>query len=143
MPCPHFKSLFFVFSDICDQGLQLEGQVEYTPQLLGDEEWEEKYIDGSGTKKYVVNIAQFFSVTRQANSTENIDTVQIFKKLRDWILEQDKQKNYPSFPNNCHIQEITATGGSIAGENENGMKCQMQIIINYYKESEDTLWLKN
>lgn len=72
------------------------------------------YIDGSVLKQYTFTIIDFESVTYNAivksagYSNENVDDYLQVQELIDWITQQNKNRNFPDFGEDCQIDVIRA-----------------------------------
>lgn len=77
-----------------------------------DKSIQKPYIDGSVLKRYTFTIIDFRSVTYQAivNSpshiNENVEEYIDIQAIIDWVDEQNEARNYPSFGNDCEIDEM-------------------------------------
>lgn len=137
MSCPHFQSLFFVFPQIDDNGIITNNQVSLTPEAIGGDDTLNEFIDGSKIKQYTFAVAQYSMFFREVNIPTNINIIGVFENIVDWIEQQSKEGSFPHFPQNCHIEEIKAYPGAIAGEDETGVKMQFSTQIKYLEEREE------
>lgn len=79
-----------------------------------DTDAQQPYIDGSVYKEYTFNIIAFKSVSYNpvvkgvGYPDENVDDMAQVQALIDWVNDQDEQRNYPDFGENCVIDRIQA-----------------------------------
>lgn len=70
------------------------------------------YIDGSVLKRYQFTIIDFRSVSYQSivnspnHTNENVEEYIDIQAIIDWVEEQNDLRNYPSFGNDCEIDEM-------------------------------------
>lgn len=109
-----------------------ENPITYTPETAGKDEWLKKYVDGGGIKLYSFMLSQYCPLVSQSGTDANIVTLGIFEKVLEWVDEQNKAKEFPSFPRGCEIQSIETTPAMIAGQDEIGAKLQCVVQLKYY-----------
>lgn len=130
------SDLCFIAGQYDTDGLLLSGQVIYTPETAGKDEWIKRYVDGGGIKQYCFVVSQFAPLVCQSNTPANIVTLGIFERVVEWVEEQAREGAFPVFPDDCSIQRIEATPATIAAQDESGVKLQFTVRIEYYKETE-------
>lgn len=94
-----------------------------------------KYVDGDTMKKFQCVIRQVKPLSRQSNTTENIEEMQAVKKFLDWINEQGKKRNFPDFGEKCEVQKMSTPEGvdypMLAGEYEGTALYSFPFEITY------------
>lgn len=138
MNCPTLakNDMFFNFAHEEDDNKQIVTQA--TDKVL-----ERPFIDGSVLKQYTFTLIDYRSVVYQAlvniqgYSNENVDEMFDVQSIIDWIEEQEDNRNYPDFGNECVVDEIHALTES---PNLNGVdrettpnlaKYSVAIRVNY------------
>ena len=84
------------------------------------------YIDGSVSKLYTFTIIDFRSVSDLAivklsgYASENIEDLSDVQALIDWIAEQNENRVYPDFGEDCVVESIKTTteNPNLVGVNE-------------------------
>lgn len=123
------KNLFFVFGDI-------EGVVNpyiMSPISVIKDEITKEFLVGDD-RRCTVNIAWFYEINKNANIGGEINLDNIANNLLvvyNALLARIDTKDYPQIEN---IRSIVLTSAELSSADEYGMKCQFQIIINYYRE---------
>ena len=110
LTCEDFKSspLYFNY-------LKAKDGTKGILTLSNDRSIQEPYIDGSVQKRYQFTIQDFRSISDNALvrlpgfNNENVSDFEDVQKLLDWIKEQNKNRNYPDFGEDCLIDDMTAT----------------------------------
>jgi len=75
----------------------------------------ETYVDGSTLRRYTFTIVTFQSITENAvvkdgqHPNENVEDLQSFQSLIDWIAEQSNKHNYPDFGDGYIIDDVSTT----------------------------------
>lgn len=133
--CSAIKDLYFTFSQ------SNTGDTVLIPDTAYTDEWDDDmpFIDGTGFKHCIFTIVRFVAYSTVPNSTENIRASLDIQQIAEWIEQQEKQKNYPDFPEHCKIQEIQVlpfANGGLVGQDENGAKYMFSMQINYYYDKE-------
>jgi len=132
--CPDIQSLYFVQGEYDEnRQIKLNEQVVYTPQGAGVDTWQKRYIREKGIKLYSFAVSQYAPMVSQVNTSANIEVINAFEKIVNWIEEQNRKKHYPLFPSDCKILKIEAFPGNIAGADEKGVKMQFITQIRYEK----------
>lgn len=93
----------------------------------------ESYIDGSRRVEFLfaINLTKEFDI---GTSDINLQAVQEFENLAEWIELQDSLANYPDFGDNVTIEsvEVLETTPSVTVDNQNQVaKYQGQFKITY------------
>lgn len=98
----------------------------------------ETFIDSSRTVEFMFAIAlakEFDTGT----SDNNLEAVEEFEQIADWVEEQNRLKNFPDFGNNIIIDavEVLETTPSVSVDNQNQIaKYQGQFKITYLEKGE-------
>ena len=130
MTCPYVAEnpLYFNFAEAEDNSKSII-------TVASDKAINRAYIDGSVKKRYSFTIIDFKSIIDQALPTlpgytsENVSDAFDVQKLIDWITEQDENKNYPNFGNDCFIEEMSTTTDT---PNLNGIDTQQKPNLAKY-----------
>lgn len=105
--CPQIQQdpLFFNFLNAKDGNKQII--------TTGNEKTMNKaYIDGSVQKQFTFTIIDFRSVNYQpvvkmeGYENENVSEIMDVQGIMDWISEQNDDRNFPDFGDDCIIEEI-------------------------------------
>ena len=64
-----------------------------------------KYITGETEKEYCFTIIVVKSYSSDADDL-NLEAMNFGQAFMDWLEEQDRQKNYPDFGENCRIRKM-------------------------------------
>lgn len=84
-------------------------------KLSDDRNIEKPYIDGSVLKRYSLTIISFLTIStnpivKVANiDNENVTDMASVQSLIDWIEEQNNNRNFPNFGEDCLVEEIRTT----------------------------------
>lgn len=112
-----------------------------------------RYIDGSIMKRYTFTIIDFKSIAYKAivkqpgYPDENVADMLDVQGIIDWITEQNEERNFPDFGEECIIEEISSTtdNPSLNGIDSNVTpalaKYSMAIQVDYLDISKK-LWKK-
>ena len=134
----------------------LEAVIKWLKSFNPEEYWKMKHIDTDlmhGDVDYVVikepvrNVKTYLSGKKvitdhymiaarlpSATNDDCIDNSGFGTALEDWVLEQDKTKNYPQIPG-VKVTQIGVTTPFVAGKFETGnIVYQMTVAIKYEKE---------
>lgn len=110
------RDLFFNFVDTTENG----GNTSLLTDGYGAVV--KKYVDGPKLKKMQFVVRQTRSFSRESNTNENVEHMQLVKGFLDWINEQGKKKNFPDFGENCEVESMGTPEGveypMLAGEYE-------------------------
>lgn len=83
--------------------------------LSNDRNIERPYIDGSVLKQYSLTIQCYSTISNNpivkvaGIDNENVSDVNNIQQLIDWIVEQNDNKNFPNFGEDCLVEEIRTT----------------------------------
>lgn len=122
--CPHVGDLFFNLSG---------GEIGST-KLIPSESIVQTYIDGSTLRHYNCALTRFEVCTLDPNDDMNIQSLQAFERLGEWIEQQADEGLFPAFPENQPVQEITVLtndGGFMALQEMDICKFMLQFRIEY------------
>ena len=96
------------------------------------------YVDITGAKIRYYNfvVSHFKHFTNLPNTNLNVDNMEEVEKFIDWIDEQDKKRNYPTFPDNCTIEYIRNLNNipTVTKSNNNLARMYSQIQIKYIEQ---------
>lgn len=126
-----FKSLYLIAGDF---GVNPDTETIISPEVMGnDSDFLEKFIDGTGIKRYTLNISQY-NVLGVENTAQNSEILNKTKALQVWCENQFENNKYPLI--GYEIEEIKTTGVRISGVDQQSKisKSQFQIIIDYIDE---------
>ena len=93
------------------------------------------FIDGSVLKRYSFTIMDYRSVAYQAvvkqegYPNENVEEVLDIQGIIDWIDEQNDNRNFPDFGEDCQIDEIRTTSEN---PNLNSVNTQVSPALAKY-----------
>lgn len=88
--------------------------------LSNDKPAQKPFIDGSVLKQYTFTIVDYKSITYQAivkrfginqgatYDNENVAEMFEVQDIIDWITEQNENRHFPNFGDDCIVEEITA-----------------------------------
>ncbi len=99
------RDLYFNFVDATEAG----GNTSLITNGYG--EVVKKYIDGPKLKKMEFVVRQTMPLSRQSNTSENVEQIQLVKEFLDWINEQGKKRNFPDFGEKCEIESVETPEG--------------------------------
>ena len=109
------------------------------------------YIDGSVLKRFTFTIIDFKSIAYRAivkdgiHPDENVEDLLQVQDIIDWITEQNDERNFPDFGEDCVVEEITTTASNptLNGIDSNVSpalaKYSISIQVNYIDYSK-MLW---
>lgn len=105
MTCPNVTGspFYFNFAEIADGNTQLVKDADKVGKT---------YIDGSQLKYYTFTIVSYKAVAHNplvdepGFIDENISNLAKVQEVIDWVNQQDEDKNYPNFGENCVIDEM-------------------------------------
>ena len=112
LQCPTIQNspLFFNFINAKDENKQIV-------TMATDKAIERPFIDGSVQKRYTFSIMDYKSVAYNAIvktlgtsvfPNENVEDMLNTQGIIDWITEQDLDRNYPDFGEQCVIDNMIA-----------------------------------
>ena len=109
LTCDYIKNspLFYNFGEAKSDNKQFITHAD-------DKRVDTSFIDGSVNKRYTFTIIDYKSVAykaiprREGASDENLDNALDVQQVIDWITEQEEDRNYPNFGEDCSIQQIEA-----------------------------------
>lgn len=116
-----------------------------------DKAIDKPYVDGSVLRRFTFTIIDFKSVAYRAivkdgtHPDENMEDLLQVQDIIDWITEQNDERNFPNFGEDCVVEEITTTANN---PNLNGVdsnvspalaKYSISIQVNYIDYSK-MLW---
>lgn len=84
-------------------------------KLSDDRNIEQPYIDGSVLKRYSLTIISYLTISDnpivkiEGIDNENVSDMLSVQNLIDWVVEQNKNRNFPNFGKLCDIQEVKTT----------------------------------
>lgn len=122
------KTMNFNFSD--EEGPDIAFVTNYSDRVI------KKYIRAGADKEYGFSII----ITARYSTDEddlNMIAMNFAQKFMDWIEQQDKEKIYPQFPENCQIKkmEVLQNMPNLAGINakEGLARYMVQSRIVYFE----------
>lgn len=137
------KSLFNWFANCEVLNKDSELNVEY----LGDEATQysievvpcspilKQYADGSMYCQYIFNFASRELYGEDAQL--NIENLEFFERLEEWIAEQNVNNHLPKLPDNCTTQSINVlSSGYIMDNDTKTARYQIQCRLKYIKTME-------
>lgn len=92
------------------------------------------YIDGTEVKQYDFSIIQYRQFNSETpNDSENATIIFDTEQLMAWIKEQNAERNYPEFPDNCEITQIKVLQDmpQASGINEMNAQYMFSVRIKY------------
>lgn len=127
--CTYFEKLFITFGELTDE---LDGQLVMTPEVMGiNDVYVARYFRDNGRKRYMVNVAQFNTLSNLPNISENTNVLDVTKKVQAWVEEKARKKEYPQI--GYDVLKLETTGVTLAAIDEDGgSKVQFQILLEYY-----------
>lgn len=107
--CDEIKgsSLYFNFINAKDTNKQIITQ-------SNDKSLNRTYIDGSVLKRYTFTVIAFMSVAPnpipkvEGMMDENVRDLVDVQSVIDWVTEQNENRNFPDFGEDCEIEAIQA-----------------------------------
>lgn len=92
-------------------------------------------ITGSKVRYYTFSISHFKHYTNLP-TTENIDNMEEVQEFLNWVDEQNRNKNFPKFPENCTIEYIKNLTDipNVSKSNNNLVRFYSQIQIKYIEK---------
>lgn len=93
-----------------------------------------KYVGGSSMRAYDFAVIQYKPANVETpNNPENAAVIFDVEAVMRWVETQNKQRNFPVFPDNCTIQRIEnlANMPTVAGQDELGAKYMFAVRITY------------
>jgi len=129
--CSELSDLFFAFSQ------NLNGSAVLVP--MAKERTVKEYLDGSSIRNYDFSLVLYKPVNAEVpNSTENVDIMVDVEKVMDWVDEQNKSRNFPSFPQGCTVQKVENLQNmpTIAGMDETGAKYMFSCRVTFLQQGE-------
>lgn len=130
--CSELSDLFFAFSQ------NLNGSAVLVP--MAKERIVKEYLDGSSIRNYDFSLVLYKPANAEVpNSTENVDIMVDVEKVMGWVDEQNKNRNFPIFPDGCTVQKVENLQNmpTIAGMDETGAKFMFACKVIYKQERED------
>lgn len=120
-----FNNLYFNFS-ICKAN-----NVAMLPTPTDYLDYED--ITGSKIRYFIFSVSHFKHFTNLPNTKENLDNMSEVEKFLDWIDEQNRIGNFPTFPDNCTIEYIRNLNNipTVTKSNNNLARFYSQIQIKY------------
>lgn len=94
-----------------------------------------KYIRIGAEKEYGFAII----ITKEYSTNEddlNLEAMNFAQAFMDWVDKQDKIKNYPAFPDNCHIKkmEVLQNMPNLAEVNAETARYMIQCRLIYFEK---------
>ena len=103
-----------------------------------------EYVNGDKKKAYGFAIVILKSYSTDGDDL-NLQFMNFVQQFMEWLEEQDSQKNYPAFPDNCKIEkmEVLQNMRILAGfKKEGGLaRYLVQCQISYIELEKDPLGL--
>jgi len=129
--CPTVRdnSLFFNFAEETDNSNQIVTQGD-------DVALNEPYVDGSVLKQFTFTMYVYKSIAynpivkADGFIDENVSDVSDVQALIDWVLEQNDNKHFPNFGEECIIESVKPTTNRPA---LNGVSVDMQPPLAQYQ----------
>lgn len=103
-----------------------------------DKATDKPYVDGSVSKLFTFTIIDFKSVAYRAivkdgmHQDENVEDLLQVQNIIDWISEQNENKIFPDFGEECVIDEISTTASN---PNLNGIDSNVSPALAKYSIS--------
>lgn len=90
-------------------------------------------ITGSKIRHLTFSVSNYRYLSNLPNTKDNLNNMEEVQKFLDWIDTQDKEKNYPEFPDNCTIEYVKNLNNipTTTGMNNNIARFYSQIQIRY------------
>lgn len=129
LTCPHIADLFFNYAQTTN--------AEDT-QLIPSELQIAQFIDGSKLMRYTVSLVRFVPISGDPNDLKNINNLVDFEMVNEWVDGQNREMNFPEFPEGCIVEEVKAlpnTAGFAVAQDFSSAKYMMQFQVQYIKES--------
>lgn len=127
--CARIERVFFNFAEADD------GNTAFIPS----DSLRAEYIDGTQERRYAVELARYLPVSYEADDAGNIAMQEDVDAIADWIRAQAEAGNYPEFPDNCRVTEIsvleTEAGYAVAQDGRMA-KYMLPFEIDYVLEVE-------
>lgn len=99
-----------------------------------------KYVRIGAEKEYGFSIIVVKPYSTDEDSM-NLEAMNFAQYLSDWVEEQNRQKNYPAFPENCQIKkmEVLQNMPNLVGINykERMARYMVQCKINYFEKENE------
>lgn len=137
--CPVIRDnpLFFNFA-------QAEGDNKQLVTVATDKSLNKPYIDGSVDKRYTFTIIDYRSIIYQevvkvsGYQNENVEEMFDVQSIIDWVSAQNDIRNFPSFGDDCVIEEIVAVTDT---PNLNGVDTSATPAVAKYSVSIQIFYL--
>lgn len=129
--CTEIADLFFNFSG------EMQGSTLFAPITVYKDTANIEFADGSSERFYDYALAQIRPIDTTPNETGNIDQLEEFEALAEWISEQNDDKNFPEFPTGNTITEVSvleSNAGYVAAQDQYNAKYMLQFRIVYNHE---------
>lgn len=131
--CPKIQNspLFFNFINAKDDNKQFIA-------VANEKIIDKPYIDGSILKRYTFTIIDYKSINynpvikQTGYSNENIEEMFDTQGILDWITEQNKERNFPDFGEDCIVEKIEALTNT---PNLNGVDTTVTPMLAKYSIS--------
>ena len=97
-----------------------------------------KYVDGTSVRQYDFAVIQYRKYNSEVpNVTENVETIFDVEKAMAWIEEQNRNRNFPEFPDGCVITKVENLQDmpEVAGINETNAKYMFSCRISYVERA--------
>lgn len=90
-------------------------------------------ITGSKIRHLTFSVSNYRHLSNLPNTKDNLNNMEEVQKFLDWIDTQNKEKNYPEFPDNCTIEYVKNLNNipTTTGMNNNIARFYSQIQIRY------------
>ena len=138
------KAVFEWFTDceIIAEGKPVK--VDYLGEEAGDYSIEpvptqtviKKYVDGSAKCQYL-----FVFASRENYSEDedlNIENLEFYERLEEWIAEQNINCRLPKLPKNCTAQSLSIlSSGYVANTDTSTARYQIQCRLTYIKTPQE------
>lgn len=96
-----------------------------------------KYIDGNDLLRLQFEIRQTKPLSKESNTTANIEQIGYVQEFLDWINQQGKEENFPDFGEKCKVQFMGTPRGittpSLAGVSDGIMLYAFPFEIHYFE----------
>lgn len=129
LTCPYITDLFFNYAQTKNAD---------DTQLIPSELQMMQFIDGSRLMRYTVSLVRFIPISGDPNDIKNITDLVDFELVNEWVDEQNREQNFPDFPEGCIVEEVKAlpnTAGFAVAQDFSSAKYMMQFQVQYIKES--------
>jgi len=113
-----------------------QGSVTVSP--VASAAWVKQYVRGAGIRQYEFAV-QVMLMGSDSTDTTNSDNMYLQDTWREWIEQQERDKNFPDFGENCsdYALEVLGNMPQLAQRYESGF-CKYQFFarLKYFTKGE-------